>query len=172
MTTRFFNGSTQTESLLEVPNLSHNSITSYRTTYLPNNGGTETEVDVETFSGGKTPLSGTVTTHSITTTLPGGSTQSEVETYTVSGRKTVIVGTLHQAGGGVQTWSMVNIKHGSKSSGQGTITQPDGTMVHQWASTTSRGHLDSTSITTTTQPGEYQESASATSVIRVRPPAS
>ena len=47
LTTKYSDGSTQTESLLKVPNPANNTVTSYETINLRNNGGTEKVVDTE-----------------------------------------------------------------------------------------------------------------------------
>ena len=58
LTTKYSDGSTQTESLLKVPNPANNTVTTYETINLRNNGGTETVVDTESFSGGTDSLLG------------------------------------------------------------------------------------------------------------------
>ena len=87
VTTTYAVGTPQTESLLEVPDLANNTITTYKTINLRNNGGTETVVSTETFSGGTTPFSGTDNTYKITTTLPSGSVQTETESEMIDGAK-------------------------------------------------------------------------------------
>ena len=152
LTTTYNIGSPQTESLLEVPNASNNSVTTYKTINLRNDGGTETVVDTETFSGGTIPFSGTNNTHTVKTTMPDGSIQTETENEVIDGPKTVINATIHEANGGVETWTSVNIKHGPTTTANKTITEPDGTIEHQKTLTTHRGDLDSTANGTTTLP--------------------
>ncbi len=90
LTTTYAVGTPQTETVLKVPNLAQNSVTSYETFNLHNDGGIEHEVDVETYSGGTTPLSGPDTRQVITTTLADGAKQTETEfvTETTVGDKT------------------------------------------------------------------------------------
>jgi hypothetical protein len=172
LTTTYAIGSPQTETLIKVPDLSNNSVTTYKTINLRNNGGIETVVDTETFSGGTIPFSGTQNTHTIKTTLPNGTIQNEIENETIVGHKTVINATIHEADGDVETWNSVSIKHGPTTTDNRTITEPDGTTEHQKSVTTHVGDLDSTTKTTTTRPGEIVVSTSATNVTRVQPPAS
>jgi hypothetical protein len=160
----------QTATWLEVPNLANNSVTTYKTINLRNNGGTETVVDTETFSGGAIPLSGTHNTHTITTTLPNGGVQTEIDNEVITGHKTVINATLHEANGGIEIWTSVNVRHGPTTVANRTITEPGGTIEHVKTVTTHRGELDSTAHTRTVLPGEIQVGASATNVIRVQPP--
>jgi hypothetical protein len=170
LTTTFLGGGKQTESILEIPNSSNNSLTTYKTIDLRNNGGIEKVVDTATFSGGTSPFAGTSSSHTITTTLPGGSIQTETETVVSDGPKTTVSATIHEASGGVETWTSVNIRHGSTTTANKTITEPDGTHEHQRTVTKHFGDLDWTSWTTTTKPGEVLVSSAATNVIRVQPP--
>jgi hypothetical protein len=172
LTTTYNIGSPQTETLIKVPNSSNDSVTTYRTIQLRNNGGTETVVDTETFSGGAILLSGTNNTHTVTTTLPNGSIQTETENEVITGDKTVINATIHEADGGIETWTAISVKHGPKTTENKTITEPNGTIEHQKIVTTRVGDLDSTTQTTTTSPGLILVSASATHVTRVQPPVS
>jgi hypothetical protein len=57
-----------------LPNPANNTVTTYKTINLRNNGGTETVVATESFSGGTKPFSGVDDTHTVTITLPDGST--------------------------------------------------------------------------------------------------
>jgi hypothetical protein len=170
LTTTYSVGTPQTATWLELPNLANNSVTTYKTINLRNNGGTETVVDTETFSGGAIPLSGTHTTHTITTTLPNGGVQTEMDNEVITGHKTVINATVHEANGSVETWTSVNVRHGRTTVANKTITEPGGTIEHVKTVTTHRGELDSTAHTRTVLPGEIQVGASATNVIRVQPP--
>jgi hypothetical protein len=172
LTTTYAVGTPQTESRLEVPNPANNSVTTYKTINLHNNGGTEKVVDTETFSGGTTPFSGTDNTHTVTTTLPDGSIQTETEHEVIDGPKTVIDATIHEADGGIETWTSVNIRHGATTTANKTITEPNGTIEHQKTVTTHEGDLDSTAKTTTVSPGQILVSPTATNVIRVQPPSS
>ena len=173
LTTTYFDGSTQTESLVRVPDAANNSVISYETIDQRHGGGTETVIDTETFSGGTAPFSGPDVAHTITTTLPGGSvqTETETETETTEGHKTLVDATIQEAGGGVETVASVAVKHGRTTTTRKTITEPDGVVEHQTTVSTSVGDLDSTSRSTTTSPGEVQRSASATQVLREQPPA-
>ena len=174
LTTKYSDGSTQTESLLKVPNLANNTVTSYETINLRNNGGIEKVVDTESFSGGGVPLSGNDNTHNLTITLPNGSTETQTYTEVITGHKTVVNGTTHEANGGIQTWTAVKIKIGPMTTTNKTITEPNGSIEHVRSVTTDRGELDSTSSTLTTQPADAAIlwSSSATNVIRVQPPSS
>ena len=172
LTMTYNTGTPQTETLVKVPNLSSNSVTTYKTIQLRNNGGTETVVDTETFSGGSVPLSGPNNTQTITTTLPNGSIQTETENDVITGDKTAINGTIHEADGGIETFTAVSIKHGPKTTENKTIAEPNGTIEHQKIVTMHVGDLDTTTQTTTTSPGEILVSASATNVTRMQPPAS
>ena len=172
LTTTYSDGSTQTESLLKIPNLASNTVTSYETIHLRNNGGTERVVDTESVTGGSVPLSGTVT-HNLTITLPNGSIETQTYTEVITGRKTVVNGTTHEANGGIETWTAIKIKIGPRTTTNKTITEPDGSVEHQKIITTDQGIDDSTTTTTTTLPdGSIQRSSSATNVIRVQPPSS
>ncbi len=174
LTIKYNDGSTQTESLLRIPNTANNTVTSSETINLRNNGGTETVVDTETFSGGTTPFSGNNRTHTITTTLPNGSTETETEHVLITGDKTVINATINEANGGVETWTTTKIKNGRTTTAHKTIIEPDGTVEHQTIITTNRGDLDSTTTTKTVVPSkdEILFSSSATNVARVQPPSS
>ena len=180
LTTRYNDGSTQTESLVEVPNIANHSVTTYKTINLRNNGGTETMVDTETFSRGRLaadgiiiPFTGTDRTHNITTTLPNGSTSTETETELITGPKTVVNGTINEASGGVEIWTAVKIKTGPTTVSNKTIREADGSVEHQKITTTKRGEFDSTVTTTTILPdGTVQRSSSATDVTRVQTPSS
>jgi hypothetical protein len=180
VTTRYNDGSVQTASVLETPDVADNTITTDKTVNLRNNGGTETVVQTETFSSGiprpgNTPLpfSGNDRTYTITTTLPDGATQTETETEVITGPKTVINGTIDEASGGVETFSAVNIRKGQTTVSNKTYVLPDGSVEHKKVITTHRGDLDSTSMTTTTLPdGKIERSSSAVDVILVQPPSS
>ena len=173
LTTSYSDGSTQTETLVKVPNLTNNTVTSYETINLRNNGGTEKVVDTESDSGGVVPLSGNDNTHNRTITVPNGSTETQTYHEVITGHKTVVNGTTHEANGGVQTWTAVKIKSGPTTTTNKTITEPDGSVEHQKIITTDRGKFDSTTITITTRPdGSIQRSSSATNVIRIQPPSS
>jgi hypothetical protein len=172
LATTYVDGSTQTESLLKVPDTPNNTVTTYKTINLRNGGGTETVVDTETFSGGTVPFSGTDNTHTLTTTLPDGAIQTETESEVIVGHKTMIDAKIHEAGGGVETWTSVNIRRGPKTTAEKTIVEPDGSKERQRIITTDHGNLDWTTRTTTTRPGEVVVSSSATNVIRVQPPSS
>ena len=174
LTNKYTDGSVQTESLLKVPNVANNTVTTYKTINLRNNGGTEKVVDTESFSGGAVPFSGNDNTHTITTTLPNGSIQSQTYHEVITGNKTVLNGTINEATGGVETWTSVKIKNGPTTTAHKTITEPDGTVEHQTIVTTKRGNLDSTTTTKTVVPSkdEILFSSSATNVIRVQPPSS
>ena len=172
LTTRYSDGSTQTESLLKVPNLANNTVTSYETINLRNNGGMEKVVDTESFSGGIAPLFGNENTHNLTISLPNGTTETQTYTEVITGRKTVVNGTTHEANGGIQTWTADKIKTGPTTTTNKTITEPNGSIEHQKSVTTHRGELDSTSSTLTSVPADDANlwSSSATNVIRVQTP--
>ncbi len=164
-------GTPQTESILEVPNLSNNTLTTYKTINLRNGGGTETVVDTESFSGGTIPLAGTNNTHTITTTDPDGFVQTETENEVITGNKTVANATIHEASG-TQTWTSVSIKRGPITTENKTITEPNGRIEHQKTVTTHRGLFDATAMERTVSPGEILLSPTATDVMRVQPPSS
>jgi hypothetical protein len=178
LTTRYSDGlglsSTQTESLLKVPNPANNTVTSYETLNLRDNGGTKTVVDTVSFSGGTTPFSGDDNTNTATITLPDGSTESETYHVVITGNKTVVTGTLDEADGGVETWTADKVKHGPTTTNNRTITEPDGTIEYQRIVTTNHGDLDSTATSTTRIPSKdsIEYSSSATQTIRVQPPSS
>jgi hypothetical protein len=174
LTTRYSDGSTQTESLLKVPDLAKNTVTSYETIKLRNNGGTEKVVDTESFSGGVAPLSGNDNTHNLTITLPNGSTETQTYSEVITGHRTVVNGTTHEASGGIETWTAVKINTGQMTTTNRTITEPNGSIEHQRSVTRVQGDLDSTSETLTMIPDKAAilRSSSATNVIRVQPPSS
>jgi hypothetical protein len=174
LTTTYSDGSTQTESLLKIPNSANNTVTSYETINLRNNGGVEKVVDTASFSGGTTPFSGDDNTHTITITLPDGSTESETYQVVITGKKTVVTGSLDEAAGGNETWTAVKIKHGPTTTTNKTITEPDGTIEYQDSTVTNHGDLDSTVSRTTRIPSNdsIEYSSSATQTIRVQPPLS
>jgi hypothetical protein len=172
-TTTYKNGSTQTESIVTIPDTANNTTTTYETINLRNNGGVKRVVDTESFAGGAGPFSGNNRTHILTITLPNGST--EIQTYHVvtTGDKTVITGMTDEANGAIATWTSVKIKNGRTTVTRKKTTEPDGLVEHQTTVTTRRGHLDSTSKTTTIMPdGSIHRSSSATNVIRLAPPSS
>jgi hypothetical protein len=178
LTTTYNDGSIQTESLLEVPNIANNTITTYETINLRNNGGTEKVVDTETFSSGRPtadgstiPFSGSHRTHAITITLPNGSTKTETETVVITGNKTVLNETINEPNGGVETWTTDKVRYGPTTVANKTIKEPDGSVEHQKIITTKHGELDSTTSTTTILPdGAVQRTSSATNVMRVSAP--
>ncbi len=174
LTTKYSDGSTQTQSLLKVPNLANNTVTSYETINLRNNGGIEKVVDTESYSGGGVPLSGNDNTHNLTITLPNGTTETQTYTEVITGHKTVVNGKTHEANGGIETWTAVKIKIGPTTTTNKTITEPNGSIEHQRSVTTDRGELDSTSETLTTLPDRdaILWSSSATNVVRIQPPSS
>jgi hypothetical protein len=179
-TITYNDGSTKTESILEIPNTANNTITTDETINLRHDGGTETVVETEAFSGGRPPAYGATIpflgnqrTYTFTITLPNGSTETETQNVVVTGRKTVVNGTIHDADGGVQTWTADKLKKGPTTVSNKTITEPDGSVEHQKITTTKRGELDSTTTTTTILPdGAVQRTSSATDVTRVQPPSS
>ena len=172
LTTTYAIGSPQTETLLKVPNAANNSVTTYKTINLRNDGGVEKVVDVETFSGGSVPFSGTDNTHSITTTLPDGTIQTTTENVVIQGHKTVVNATVHEADGNTETWTSVSIRHGQTTTANKTIRKPDGTVEHQKIVTSHVGALDFTARTTTTQRDSVLFSPTAINVLRVQPPSS
>jgi hypothetical protein len=172
VTTTYSGGSTQTESLLKVPNPTTNTVTTYESINLRNNGGTEKIVDTESFSGGTTPFSGDDNTHTLTITLPNGSTESESYREIITGPKTVVTGTIDEAAGGVETWMSVKLKRGPKTTTDKVITEPDGSIEYQQTISTRRGSLDSTAVGATHSADSIEFSSSATDTIRVQPPSS
>ncbi len=170
-TVNYATGTPQTESILEVPNLSNNTVTTYKTINLRNDGGTETVVDTETFSGGTIPLSGTNNSHTVTTTEPDGFVQTETGNEVITGNKTVANATIHEASG-TETWTSVSIKRGPITTENKTIIESNGRIEHQKTVTTHRGLLDATAMVTTVSPGEILLSPTATDVVRVQPPSS
>jgi hypothetical protein len=179
-TITYNDGSTQTESILEIPNTANNTITTYETINQRHNGGTESVVDIDTISAGRPtaygatiPFSGNQRTHAITITLRNGSTETETENVVIAGHKTFVNITIHEPNGGVETQSNVRYKKGPTTVVHRTITEPDGSVEHQKSTTTNWGELDSTSVTTTILPdGKVERSSSATDVTRVQPPSS
>jgi hypothetical protein len=180
-TITYNDGSTETESILKTPDTSADTITATETINLRDNGGTEKVVDVETFSPGRTfangttiPFTGTNRTYAITATLPNGSIQTETENEVISGKTTHVNITINKPnGGGVETISTVEHRHGPITVALRTIVEPDGSVEHQKTITTDHGELDSTSTTKTIlRDGQVERSSSATDIIRVQPPAS
>ena len=152
-------------------NPANNTVTTYKTISLRNNGGTETEVDTESFSGGTKPFSGVDNTHAITITLPDGSTESETYQDVITGHTTNQTGSIDEANGGVETWTSVIVRHGTTTTTNKTITEPDGTVEQQKTVKTRHGELDSTTTTTTrtSSTNSIVYSSSATDVVRVQP---
>jgi hypothetical protein len=173
VTIKYSDGSTQTESVRKVPDPANNTVTTYKTINLRNNGGTESVVDTESFSGSTTPFSGVDNTHTITTTLPNGSIQTQTIHEVITGDKTIQNGTINEPGGGIETWTSVGVKRGPTTSTNKTITEPNGTVEQQKTVTTHYGQLDSTATGTTRIPSKdtIEYTSSATDVIRVQPPA-
>jgi hypothetical protein len=161
VTIKYSDGSSQTESVLKVPNPANNTVTTYKTINLRNNGGTESVVDTESFYGGTTPYSGVDNTYTITTTLPNGSVQTQTIHEVISGDKTI------------ETWTSTGVKRGPTTTTSKTITEPNGTIEQQKTITTHHGSLDSTATTRTRIPSKLsiEYTFSATNVIRVQPPA-
>jgi len=174
VTINYGDGSTQTESVLKVPNPANNTVTTYKTINLRNNAGTEKVVDTESFSGGTTPFSGNDNTHTITTTLPDGSTQTQTIHEVITGNKTIQNSTINEPNGGIETWTSVIVKHGPSTTTNKTITEPDGTVEEQKSVTTHHGQLDSTTTGTTRIPARdsIEYASNATNVVRVQLPAS
>jgi hypothetical protein len=173
VTIKYSDGSTQTESVLKVPNPANNTVTTYKTINLRNNGGTESVVDTESFSGSTTPYSGVDNTHTITTTLPNGSVQTQTIHEVISGDKTIQNSTIKEPNGGIETWTSTGVKRGPTTTTSKTITEPNGTIEQQKTITTHHGSLDSTATTRTRIPSKLsiEYTFSATNVIRVQPPA-
>lgn len=179
-TIKYNDGSTTTESILEIPNTANNTITTYKTINLRNSGGIETVVQTETYSAGRPtaygttiPFIGNHRTYTITTTLPNGSIETETENEVISGHKTVVNITIHEPNDGIETQSNVKHKTGPTTVTKRTITEPDGSIEHQYVTSTRRGDLDSTAMTTTILPnGKIEKSSSATDIILVQPPSS
>lgn len=171
VTTKYSDGSTQAEFLIKIPNPVNNTVTTYKTVSLRNNGGIETVVGTESFSGGTTPFSGVDNTNAVTITLPNGSTESETYQDVITGHKTNETGSIDEANGGVETWTSVIVRHGPKTTTNKTITEPDGTVEQQKTVTIRHGKLDSTATTTTRTPltNSIVYSSSATNVIRSEP---
>ena len=178
-TITYNDGSTQTESILEIPNTADNTVTTYKTIDLRNNGGTETVVQTEAYSpgpptvyGATIPFLGDHRTFTITTTLPNGSTETETEAKVIMGHKFTESVTIDKPSG-VETQSVVEFKNGPTTTAKKTIVETDGSVEHQKTVTTDRGEFDSTTTTTTILPdGTVQRSSSATDIIRVQPPSS
>jgi hypothetical protein len=171
VTTKYSDGSTQAQLVVRMPNPANNTVTTYKTVSLRNNGGTETVVGTESFSGGTTPFSGVDNTHAVTITLPNGSTESETYQDVITGNTTNETGSIDEANGGVETWTSVIVRHGPKTTTNKTITEPNGTVEQQKIVTTRHGKLDSTATTTTRTPSTNSivYSSSATNVIRSEP---
>jgi hypothetical protein len=171
VTIRYSDGSTQTESLEKLPDSSNNTVTTYETINLRNNGGTETVVDTESFSGGLTPFSGDDNTHTIMITLPDGSTESELYHELIAGNKTTVSGSIDEAGG-VEIWTSVKLRHGKTTTTEKTVTEPDGLVEYQNIVTINHGALDSTTVTMTRVRArdEVLYLSSATDRVRVAPP--
>lgn len=180
VSTRYNDGSTQTATVLEVPDVAAETITTYKTVDLRNNGGTETVVQTETFSpgirgaGGSTlPFTGNDRNYTITTTLPDGSTQTQTETEDFKGHKSYIHATIDEATGGVETWTGVNTHEGPKTVSNRTYHMPDGSVEHRTVVTTRKGDLDQTSMTTIHLPhGKVEKTSSATDVLLIPPTSS
>jgi hypothetical protein len=180
VTTRYNDGSTQTASVLEVPDIANSTITTDKTVNLRNNGGTETVVQTETFSTGipgvgnkPIPFTGNDRTYTITTTLPDGEIQTETDNVVITGAKTVTNGTIDEAGGGVETFTEASIRKGPTSVANYTYHLPDGSVEHKTVTTTRRGDLDETRISRTVLPDHrILWSSNAVDVILVQPPSS
>jgi hypothetical protein len=135
LTITYGDGSTQTESIVEVPNIAKNTITTYEMINLRNNGGTEKEVSTESFSAGTPlangrtmPFSGGHRSYTITIALPGGSTETESETEIITGPKAVVNGKITKPNGGVEKWNAVKITAGPTTVSNKTITEPNGSI--------------------------------------------
>jgi hypothetical protein len=180
VTTTYNDGSTQTETVQEVPNIADSTITTDKTIDLRNNGGTETVVSTETFSPGipragatPIPFTGNTRTYTITTTMPNGTIQTQNETEVFKGSKSYINETIDEASGGVETWTGVNSHYGPKTVSQRTYQLPNGSIEHRTVTTINRGDLDHTSMTTTRLPdGKIERTSSATNVTLVLPTSS
>ena len=146
VTIKYNDGSSETQSVLESPTRQTTPSRSTGRSICATTVVPKKMVDTESFSGGTTPFSGTKNTQVITITLPNASSESETYQDVVTGKKTIENGTLDEAGGGVETWTSVAVKHGSVTTTNKTITEPDGTVEQQKTVTTHYGELDSTAI--------------------------
>lgn len=173
-TIRYNDGSAETESLLLVPDLAANSVTTYETVNLRDNGGTQHVVQTETYSGGSQPLSGNNNTFQISITKPNGSIETETYREVINARKTVLTGSIQEPGGGIETFTTDRLENGPRTIANKLITEPNGTQEQQQSITIRRGDLDSTSTTSTTNmtTKSTTTTSSATDVTRVQPTSS
>ena len=83
ITTRYSNGSTQTEARQITPDKASNTVTTSKTINLRNTVGQEQVVNVATTTG-------QVTNHNITISLPDGATETETKTELNQGEKDTV----------------------------------------------------------------------------------
>ena len=143
-TTTYSNGITRTAFLLIVPDPSTGVVTTTKDINLAV-GETEKVVDVAT-------VSGSTTTHAVTTTLPDGSILTKNETDVTKGDITSINGTVSMAGGGIQTITGETVQRGSQSVTAETITNPTGQVYHDRIVITHNGALSQSETNTTVGP--------------------
>jgi uncharacterized protein YaiI (UPF0178 family) len=144
-TTTYSDGSTQTADLLIIPNTTAGAVTTTKDINLAD-GETEKVVDVAT-------ISGSTTTHAVTTTLPDASVQTKDETDMTKGDKTTVKAKVSMAGGGTQTITGETVLRGSKSATVETITNAAGQVYHDRIVITHNGALSQSETNTTRGPG-------------------
>ncbi len=166
ITTKFADGSTQTETRLITPDLANNTTTTTETINLRDNGGTQQVTDVASSKGN-------VTTQAVTTTGPGSSTTVEAVTDIRIGDKTLFWATVNPQSGGQVRISGTVAAVGPTSTTDETTTQPDGTTSKSHIVDVLHGSvLQSTRAKTTTPFGPTTTTTSVTTFDRLQPPAS
>lgn len=162
-TTTYYDGTTQVDTRLTVPNGNHTTTTT-ETISLRGGAGTEHVVDVATTVGN-------TTTHATTITLAGGKTQTETSTDVVTGNTTVVNKTVHQPDGGTQTVYGRTIRSGPYALTSETVNQTGMASHHVTTLDLRYGQLNQKEIAKTTWPDHSVEiHKSNTTGVRLPPP--
>jgi hypothetical protein len=162
-TTTYYDGTTQVDTRLTVPNGGHTTTTT-ESIDLRGGAGTETVVDVATTVGN-------TTTHTTTITLPGGQTQTETSTEVVRGDTTVVNKTVHLADGGTRTVYGRTVRSGPYARTSETVNQTGMSSRHVATLDLRYGRLNQKELTKTTWPDHSVEiHKSNTTGVRLPPP--
>jgi len=168
LTTRYNDGSVQTETRLIEPNLTNASTLTTSTINLRHTGGIETVTDFT-----YTAVSGN-TVKVLTTDLPDGSQQTENQTFQAQGKSTLIAGQIRLPGSaGISAISGSTVDRGPVTITDKTITDPGGKVSKEHIVTVHRGELRQTVTDTVTGPDHVRHiTRSTTTIARLQTPAS
>jgi hypothetical protein len=163
ITTRFSNGSVQTETDQINPDNTNNTVDTVKTITLPNNGGTQQVIDFSYVA-----LTGN-TVHVITTTFPDGSIQTENKTLQAEGSTTLFQGTIKLPNGTIEAISGSTVVRGAVTTTDQVTQAPGGVTIHDHTVTVSHGELKQTTTNTETGNGRPTVTRSTVTIVRLQP---